>query len=125
MSETLVIFTRTYDFVTWILPMTEKFPKSQRFTVTQRLQNSVLNFQEALIEVNALRGARRTEKLHFADAELRKTRLYLRLCVKWQWLTPGQYKHASEMVAEIGRLLGGWMKYVVPEPSRIFLMDGS
>lgn len=117
MAETLVIFTRTYDFVTWILPMTEKFPKSQRFIVTQRLQNSVLNFQEALIEVNSMRGTRRMEKLYFADAELRKTRLYLRLCVKWKWLTPGQYKHASKMVAEIGRLLGGWMKYVVPEPS--------
>lgn len=117
MSDTLVIFTRAYDFVTWILPMTEKFPKSQRFIVTQRLQNSVLNFQESLIEANALRGANRAEKLRLADAELRKTRLYLRLCEKWKWLTPGQYKHASIMVAEIGRLLGGWMKYVVPEPS--------
>jgi four helix bundle protein len=117
MSETLVIFTRTYDFVTWILPMAEKFPKSQRFVVTQRLQNSVLNFQESLIEANALRGAKRTERLRLADAELRKTRLYLRLCEKWKWLTPGQYKHASVMVVEIGRLLGGWMKYVVPEPS--------
>jgi four helix bundle protein len=117
MSETLVIFTRTYDFVTWLLPMSEKFPKSQRFIVTQRLQNALLNFQESLIEANALRGARRTEKLLFADTELRKTRLYLRLCQKWKWLTPGQYKHASSMVAEIGRLLGGWMKYVVPESS--------
>jgi four helix bundle protein len=117
MSETLVIFTRTYDFVTWILPMAEKFPKSQRFVVTQRLQNSVLNFQESLIEANALRGAKRTERLRLADAELRKTRLYLRLCEKWKWLTPGQYKHASVVVVEIGRLLGGWMKYVVPEPS--------
>jgi len=117
MSDTLVIFTRTYDFITWFLPMSEKFPKSQRFIVTQRLQNAVLNFQELLLEANSLRGARRMEKLHFADAELRKARLYLRLCEKWKWLTPGQYKHASVMVAEIGRLLGGWMKYVVPEPS--------
>ena len=117
MSETLVIFTRTYDFVTWILPMAEKFPKSQRFAVTQRLQNAVLNFQESLIEANALRGARRAEKLRLADTELRKVRLYLRLCQKWKWLTAGQYKHASVMVVEIGRLLGGWMKYVVPEPS--------
>ena len=116
MPETLVIFTRTYDFVTWILPMTEKFPKSQRFVVTQRLQNAVLNFQESLIEANALRGARRAEKLRFADTELRKARLYLRLCQKWKWLTSGQYKYASVMVVEIGRLLGGWMKYVVPEP---------
>jgi hypothetical protein len=117
MSENLVIFTRTYDFVTWLLPMSEKFPKSQRFVVTQRLQNAVLNFQELLFEANSMRGARRTDKLNLADVELRKARLYLRLCEKWKWLTPGQYKHASLMVAEIGRLLGGWSKYVVPEPS--------
>ncbi len=116
MSDTLVVFTRTYDFATWLLPMSEKFPKSQRFIVTQRLQNSVLNFQELLIEANALRGARRMERLRFADAELRKARLYLRLCQKWKWLTPSQHNHASTMIAEIGRLLGGWMKYVVPEP---------
>jgi len=121
MSEIMVIYTRTYDFVTWLLPMSEKFPKSQRFIVTQRLQNSALNFQELLIEANTLRGAKRTEKLRLADAELRKTRLYLRLCEKWKWLTTGHYKHASVMVAEIGRLLGGWMKYVVSEPS----LDGS
>jgi four helix bundle protein len=115
MSDTMVIFTRTYDFVTWLLPMSEKFPKSQRFMITQRLQNSILDFQELLIEANALRGARRIEKLLSADTELRKTRLYLRLCQKWKWLTPGQYKHASILIMEIGRLLGGWMKYVVPE----------
>ncbi|GMV32426.1 MAG: diversity-generating retroelement protein Avd [Chloroflexi bacterium] len=117
MSESLVIFTRTYDFITWLLPLSEKFPKSQRFVITQRLQNSVLNFQELLIEANSLRGSRRAEKLNLADAELRKTRLYLRLCEKWKWLTTSQYKHASIMAAEIGRLLGGWKKYVVPEPS--------
>ncbi len=117
MSENLVIFTRTYDFITWLLPLSEKFPKSQRFIVTHRLQNAALNFQEALIEANTLRGTRRTEKLRFADAELRKVRLYLRLCQKWKWITMGQYRHSSSMVVEIGRLLGGWMKYVVPEPS--------
>ncbi|MEI6514050.1 MAG: four helix bundle protein [bacterium] len=41
-----------------------------------------------------------------------KIRLYLRLCERWQWLTSGQYRHASEQVAEIGRLLGGWLKTV-------------
>jgi hypothetical protein len=27
-----------------------------------------------------------------------------------EWLKPGQYEHAARMVAEIGRLLGGWRK---------------
>ena len=27
-----------------------------------------------------------------------------------QWLNDGQYEHVSRQVAEVGRLLGGWMK---------------
>lgn len=30
----------------------------------------------------------------------------------WRWLSDGQYRHVSAMVAEIGRLLGGWLKRV-------------
>lgn len=110
MPEEMVIFTRTYDFVSWLLPLTQNFPRSQRFIVTQRLQNAALNFQELLIEANAERGAGRAEKLRIADTELRKIRLYLRLSQKWDWIRDGQYRHASVMIAELGRLLGGWKK---------------
>ena len=114
MAEEMIIFTRTYDFISWLLPLAEKFPRSQRFVVTQRLQNAALNFQESIIEANSVRGPLRAEKLHLADAELRKVRLYLRLCEKWKWMNPGQYRHVSEMVAEIGKLLGGWIKLSPP-----------
>jgi len=116
MAEEMIIFTRTYDFISWLIPQTENFPRSQRFIVTQRLQQAALSFQEYLVEANAQRGALRAEKLRAADAELRKVRLYLRLSEKWNWLTPGQYHHVSAMVAEIGRLLGGWQKTVTSAP---------
>jgi four helix bundle protein len=114
MPEEMVIFTRTYDLLSWLLPLAEKFPRSQRFVVTQRLHSAALNFQELIIEANNLRGANRAEKLRLADAELRKARLYLRLCEKWGWMSAGQYHHVSVMVAEIGKLLGGWLKTVTP-----------
>ncbi len=114
MAEEMVIFTRTYDFVTWLLPLTENFPRSQRFVTTTRLQNAALNFQERIIEANNNRK-QRAEKLREADTELLKIRLYLRLVEHWKWIKPGQYRHASEMVVELGRLLGGWLKTVTPE----------
>jgi hypothetical protein len=117
MPEEMVIFTRTYDFLSWLLPLTMNFPRPHRFVVTGRLQNAALNFQELLIDANALRGVMRNDKLRVADAELLKIRLYLRLCQRWEWITDGQYRHASEMVAELGRLLGGWLKTVTPGPS--------
>jgi four helix bundle protein len=106
----MVIFTRTYDFLSWLIPRTLSFPRSQRFVVTQRLQDAALNFQEYLLEANRQRGRSRLERLHLADAELDKVRLYLRLAVRWAWLSEGQYRHVSAMVKELGELLGGWIK---------------
>jgi len=117
MPEEMVIFTRVYDFVSWLMPLTLHFPRQHRFMVTQRLQNAALNVQELLIEANAQRGALRAGTLRSADAELVKVRLYLRLCERWQWLSKGQYQHASVQVAEVGRLLGGWLKTVASGPS--------
>ena len=109
-SERMVIFTRTYDFITWIIPRTVSFPRSQRFVVTRRLQDAALDFQERIVEANRVRGRARLERLRLADAALDKVRLYLRLAVRWEWLSEGQYQHVSKMVKEIGDLLGGWIK---------------
>ena len=109
-SEPMIIFTRTYDLLTWLIPHTLDFPRSQRFVTTRRLQDAALDFQERLIEANRLRGRERAEQLRRADAALDKVRLYLRLAHRWQWLNPGQYRHVSGMVKEIGDLLGGWIK---------------
>ncbi len=106
----MVIFSRTYDLLDWLLPRCERFPQAQRFVVTKRLQDAALDFQEALFLANSQEGRTRETQLRMADAHLNKLRLYLRLVTKWNWLSGGQYEHASKMVAEIGRLLGGWLK---------------
>jgi hypothetical protein len=108
--EEMVIFSRAYDLLTWILPHCERFPAAQRFVVTKRLQDAALDFQEALFWANAHEGRQRLGHLQAADAHLNKLRLYLRLAHQWEWLSAGQYEHVSKMVAEVGRLLGGWIK---------------
>ena len=110
MPEQMVIFTRTYDLISWLIPKSLSFPRSQRFVVTKRLQDAALNFQERIIEANRQRGRLRLDRLRLADAELDKVRLYLRLALRWQWLTEGQYQHVSGMVKEIGSMLGGWIE---------------
>ena len=29
------LFTKTFDFVTWLMPVANNFPRTQRFVVTQ------------------------------------------------------------------------------------------
>lgn len=107
---TTPLFIKTFDFVTWLLAVTNHFPRSQRFFVTKRLLDAALNFQELLLDANVRRGRARLGKLDLADAELDKVRLYLRLSYRWKWLTSGQYGHAARQVTEMGNLLGSWKK---------------
>ncbi|NDJ76469.1 MAG: four helix bundle protein, partial [Chloroflexi bacterium] len=67
-------------------------------------------FVVALFDAQSQGGTTRQKHLRAADAHLNKLRLYLRLAYHWGWFNDGQYRHVSEMVAEIGRLLGGWLK---------------
>ena len=108
--QEMPIFTRTFDFLTWLLPATNHFPRAHRHTFTQRLMDAAFDLRERLEEANWRQGAARLEKLGEADEALAKVRLYLRLAYRWKWLSPGQYEHAAAMVTEIGRLLGGWKK---------------
>lgn len=102
------VFVKTYDFLLWLLPQTLKFPKSQRFVLAQRLHGSALTFFELLIRARKVRPNRSV--LIDADVELEKIRLHLRLTHELGLLSGGQYEHASRLVVEIGRLLGGWLK---------------
>ncbi|MGH9846506.1 MAG: diversity-generating retroelement protein Avd [Blastocatellia bacterium] len=110
MSDDMIILTKTFDLLAWLGPRAEKFPKVHRYTVSERLMNAALDFQETIFDAQSQGGTTRQKLLRAADSHLNKLRLYLRLAHRWKWLNDGQYRHVSEMVAEIGRMLGSWIK---------------
>ncbi len=102
------IFTRSYELLQWLLPVTVKFPRQHRFVLARALQKTAFELHENLIE-----AAKNKEPLSFlreADVSLTKLRFYLRLCRDLELLKLGQYEHVSRMVNEVGKLLGAWMK---------------
>ena len=110
MAQEMIVFTRCYDLLAWLMPKAEAFPRPFRFTVTRRLMDAALDLQEALFAAHAQRDTARLGVLRTADEALSRLRLYLRLAHHWHWLSVGQYEHVSRMVAEIGRLVGGWLR---------------
>ena len=104
------IFSKTYDFVAWLLPLTVKFPRQQRFVLAAALQKEVLRFQGLLIEASHVQPS--LPSLVAADCELDKVRTHIRLCLHLGLISSGQYEHAAQQLTEIGRLLGGWKRTI-------------
>ena len=84
--EDLVILTRTFDLLEWLVPKGEAFPRPFRHTVTARLLGAALELAEQLQDAQSRRGSARRGSLTDADASLNKLRLYLRLAHSWRWL---------------------------------------
>jgi four helix bundle protein len=108
-----LIFSRTSDFIIWLLDHTEKFPKSERFRMAKRLEDSVFSFYELLIEATRT-TKRKRQMLIQADVELEKLRLYIRMSHQRKLTSLNQYQFSANHLIEIGKLLGGWLK-TVPE----------
>jgi hypothetical protein len=104
------IFTRTFDLLSWLLPVSHHFPRAHRHDFMRRLLDAAFDLRERLEEADLRRGEARRERLNLADEALARVRVYLRLASRLGWLSSGQYGHVAEIVAEIGRLLGGWQQ---------------
>ena len=103
------LFVKTYDFLLWLLPLTLKFPKAQRFLLAERLGKMGLDFYDLILEAVA-DSQNRSERLEQADRLLTKIRLYIRLSYDLQCISVGQFEHAARLLDELGRLVGGWQR---------------
>ena len=104
----LPIFTLWLQFLEWLLPTTEKFPKRARFTLANRIDNLALDIVEDLVEARYSRD--KAAILRRINLRLERLRVLLRLSHRLQYLSHGAYEHAAKSVNEAGRMLGGWLR---------------
>lgn len=110
MSES-PIFIKTYDLIQWLLPSTLKFSREYRFTLAVPIQEHAYAVQRCLVEAARARDKREMARLlGKADVELTLLRYKVRLSRDLKIMNFAGYEHASRLIDEVGRLLGGWMK---------------
>ena len=108
MLHELVIYQKTYDLLLYATPIITKYPRQHRFTIGQQTLNTLLDIARLIVRANKERDRRRTQSE--IDERLEELRLLIRLAKDLKLLNVQHYGQMSERIAEIGRLLGGWIK---------------
>lgn len=111
MMQQSPIFERVEKFLDWLLPITSQFPRHHRFGLARRTEDRALDFYEQI--VRAAKADKPGRYLYEADVQLTQLGFYLRRCYHLQLITARQYEEGSRLVAELGRLVGGWIKKAV------------
>ena len=99
-----------YRFMLWLMPTVEKFPRSQKFLLGDRIQATALDVVERLVAAAYTRARR--DKLLAANLGNEKLRLLFRLATEMNYLDTRRYEHAARSLDDVGRLVCGWLKAV-------------
>jgi hypothetical protein len=107
-KKDLPIFIKWMDFLKWLFVTLDGFPKKARFNFADRITSLSLQIVEDLVEARYSRN--KDQVLRRVNINLEKIRILMRICFELRFLSSKSYEHASFLINEIGKMLGGWMK---------------
>ena len=97
-----------YQFLLWLIPVLEQFPRSQKFQLADRMQCNALDVLDALVE--AAYSREKVALLRKANLGLEKLRICVRLAKDLRHLDFKKYEQAARQIDTVGRQTGGWLR---------------
>ncbi len=97
-----------HQILHWLIPQLDKFPRSRRFTLGDRLELRLLRVLELLVA--AAYSPEKTRLLQQVNRDLEVSRHLWRLCHELEVINTRRYEHGSGLLLDLGRQVGGWLK---------------
>ncbi|MEZ5038677.1 MAG: diversity-generating retroelement protein Avd [Saprospiraceae bacterium] len=101
---------KAYDLLKFTIPVLNKYPRNQKFTLADRIQDQLSGLLELYIEAYYSSAAKKRPLLFKANIELEKLRHYFRLSYELGLFHSNKYEAFALRLNEIGQMTGGWLK---------------
>ncbi|MBI2634127.1 four helix bundle protein [Candidatus Peregrinibacteria bacterium] len=110
--DSLPIINKTYDAYKGIIDLNNTLKKRWRFSLGLSLENSILDLMETLVLAKSAPKPLKAGYLLKAVGKLEITTLKLRLLLELKLANETKLFQLQALLAEIGRMLGGWLRSV-------------
>jgi len=101
---------KLYDFYILLDKYLKLFPRKYRYTLGQRLENVTLDVLESFFMIPKTKGIEKISHLNKASAKLEVLKVFVRLAKDNKALDNKKYLQLEQMLVEIGKMLGGWIR---------------
>lgn len=110
-ENNLLIYKKFTELYYYSYNLLEKYPKSERFALTSQIKTCLSNILRYILFAQKVFDMHEKIKfLNYIDAELVYLRFVVRFSYYKKYISQNNYKTWSYKVAEIGKMLGGWIK---------------
>ena len=111
----LSLIPKTEKYIEYMLDIIIKLPRTEKFSIGTEYKQSMYKMLEKIMWLNNTRKQNDFEEiiytLNYIDSKLNTQRIYLRIMKKYKWIDEKKFKFSMELIYEIGKILGGLIKY--------------
>ncbi len=104
------IFAKIYDFYKLLYQYLKSFPKKDRYSLGQKLDNLTLEMFKLVIMTGATTRENKLPLVEKSITSVDLLKILIRLAKDIQALDNKKYLQLESSLQEIGRMLGGWRK---------------
>ena len=107
----LQLIPKTEKYIEYILQLITKLPRVEKFNIGNEYKLSMYEMLRNIMYLSKIEKSKCLEIVNNIDAELNTQRIYLRIMKNNKWIDERKFKIAMEQIYEIGKILGGLIKY--------------
>ena len=107
----LILIPKTEKYVEYMLQVIFKLPRIEKFSIGTEYKVSMYKMLEDILIISKINEKEVMYYLNKIDARLNTQRIYLRIMKKEKWIDIKKFNVAMEQIYEIGKILGGLIKY--------------
>lgn len=98
------------ELIKYIDVYTRHFPKYQKYVLGERLRNQSQDLIDLIITINK-KHYKKTD-LSLLDVRHEQLRVNTNISYELELVEECRYRHLANLINEIGRMIGGWLKTI-------------
>lgn len=110
----LLLIPKSEKYAEYIIDLIIKLPRTEKFSIGNEYKSSLYKMLEKIMHINKMSKEDKSKvivTLNEIDALLNTQRIYLRIMKKYKWIDEKKFNVAMNLIYEIGKILGGLIKY--------------
>jgi four helix bundle protein len=112
-DNTMKVVQKFVDMAKYVYIFLRNFPRSEKYALAVDIRHTLWEVGTMLERASIV--PTKSEKLHLlqqADMKLSELKFLIRMGMELEFVPFEKYKNFSGYVTEVGRMLGGWLKFV-------------
>ena len=106
------IFHKLYDLYKLLHTFTGSIPRSARYSLWLKCENTILELLETVIEIVHRKGEEKLQALYLISDKVDLLKVFIRLAKDTRAIDKKQYLEIQKVIQEVGKMVGGWIKSI-------------